>query len=264
MLEVKSLTVKVKNDAPILSDVSLSIDTGSCIGLTGASGSGKTTLIKSIMGMYGGDLEIPHGEILLDGDNLLKHTAKERRKLCGKVIGFIPQNPMTAFFPHTKIGHQMAETFRLHASMDKKQALALAADVLQRVNLSDTKRILNAYPGELSGGMLQRIAMALFLGTKPKYVLADEPTSALDEANRDLLLDLLREYQQSSAILFISHDTEAMKALCPITHVMEHGKVIETQETEQLFLHPQQPWTKRFAAAACHREEVDWKWTALS
>lgn len=158
MLEVKSLTVKVKNDAPILSDVSLSIDTGSCIGLTGASGSGKTTLIKSIMGMYGGDLEIPHGEILLDGDNLLKHTAKERRKLCGKVIGFIPQNPMTAFFPHTKIGHQMAETFRLHASMDKKQALALAADVLQRVNLSDTKRILNAYPGELSGGMLQRIA----------------------------------------------------------------------------------------------------------
>ena len=82
MLEVKSLTVKVKNDAPILSDVSLSIDTGSCIGLTGASGSGKTTLIKSIMGMYGGDLEIPHGEILLDGDNLLKHTAKERRKLC--------------------------------------------------------------------------------------------------------------------------------------------------------------------------------------
>lgn len=106
--------------------------------------------------------------------------------------------------------------------------------------------------------------MALILGTKPQYVLADEPTSALDEANRDLLLDLLREYQQSSAILFISHDTEAMKALCPITHVMEHGKIIETQGTEQLFLHPQQPWTKRFAAAACHREEVDWEWTVLN
>lgn len=264
MLEVKNLTVKVKNGAPLLNDVSLSVDTGTCIGLTGASGSGKTTLIKAIMGMYGVDLEIPQGEILLDGDNLLKHTTKELRKLCGKVIGFIPQSPMTAFFPHTKIGHQIAETFRLHASLDKKQALALAADVLQRVNLSDTKRILNAYPGELSGGMLQRIAMALILGTKPQYVLADEPTSALDEANRDLLLDLLREYQQSSAILFISHDTEAMKALCPITHVMEHGKIIETQGTEQLFLHPQQPWTKRFAAAACHREEVDWEWTVLN
>ena len=169
MLEIKNLTVKVKNDTPILTDVSLSIDEGTCIGLTGASGSGKTTLIKSIMGMNSGDLEIAQGQILLDGDNLLIHGAKER-----------------------------------------------------------------------------------------------EPTSALDEANRDLLLELLRKYQKTAAILFISHDTEAMKALCPITHVMERGKIIETQATEQLFIHPQQPWTKRFAEAACHREEVNWKWTALN
>lgn len=101
MLEIKNLTVKVKNNAPILTDVSLSIDEGTCIGLTGASGSGKTTLIKSIMGMNGGDLEIPQGQILLDGDNLLTHSAKERRMLCGETIGFIPQNPMTAF-SHTQ------------------------------------------------------------------------------------------------------------------------------------------------------------------
>lgn len=264
MLEIKNLTVKVKNGAPILTDVSLSIDEGTCIGLTGASGSGKTTLIKSIMGMNGGDLEIPQGQILLDGDNLLTHSAKERRMLCGKTIGFIPQNPMTAFFPHAKMERQIIETLRMHTGLDKKQAHALAENVLCQVNLTDTKRVLSAYPGELSGGMLQRIAMALILGTKPKYVLADEPTSALDEANRDLLLELLREYQKTAAILFISHDTEAMKALCPITHVMEHGEIIETQATEQLFIHPQQPWTKRFAEAACHREEVNWKWTALN
>lgn len=101
MLEIKNLTVKVKNDTPILTDVSLSIDEGTCIGLTGASGSGKTTLIKSIMGMNSGDLEIAQGQILLDGDNLLIHGAKERRALCGKTIGFIPQNPMTAF-SHTQ------------------------------------------------------------------------------------------------------------------------------------------------------------------
>ena len=247
MLEIKNLTVKVKNDTPILTDVSLSIDEGTCIGLTGASGSGKTTLIKSIMGMNSGDLEIAQGQILLDGDNLL-----------------IPQNPMTAFFPHAKMERQIIETLRMHTGLDKKQAHALAENVLRQVNLTDTKRVLSAYPGELSGGMLQRIAMALILGTKPKYVLADEPTSALDEANRDLLLELLRKYQKTAAILFISHDTEAMKALCPITHVMERGKIIETQATEQLFSHPQQPWTKRFAEAACHREEVNWKWTALN
>ena len=120
MLEIKNLTVQAKNDVPILRDVSLSLNTGACVGLTGASGSGKTTLIKSIMGMYGGDLEVPRGEILLDGDNLLVHPLKERRKLCGKVIGFIPQNPMTAFFPHAKVergvlnpNHQKSRAHRL-------------------------------------------------------------------------------------------------------------------------------------------------------
>lgn len=133
MLEIKNLTVQVKNDVPILRDVSLSLNTGACVGLTGASGSGKTTLIKSIMGMYGGDLEVPRGEILLDGDNLLAHPLKERRKLCGKVIGFIPQNPMTAFFPHAKVGRQITETLQMHTGLDKKQAQSLATDVLRQV-----------------------------------------------------------------------------------------------------------------------------------
>ena len=123
---------------------------------------------------------------------------------------------------------------------------------------------MNAKPRQLSGGQKQRVAIARALSMEPEVLLFDEPTSALDEANRDLLLELLREYQETAAILFISHDTEAMKALCPITHVMEHGKIIETQATEQLFIHPQQSWTKRFAEAACHREEVNWKWTALN
>lgn len=264
MLEIRNLTVQTKSSVPLLNNVSLSIDTGTCIGLTGASGSGKTTLIKAIMGMCGGDLEVPEGEILLDKDNLLKHSGKERRMLCGKVIGFIPQNPMTAFFPHAKIGRQVTETLRIHTGADKKQAEILSAGVLSQVNLADTRRVMNAYPRELSGGMLQRITMALILGTKPRYVLADEPTSALDEVNRDLLLELMKAYQKNAGILFISHDTEAMKRLCPVTHVMEHGRIIETQTTGELFLHPRQPWTKRFAEAACHREEVEWKWTALN
>ena len=165
---------------------------------------------------------------------------------------------------NVQLGRQITETLQMHTGLDKKQAQSLATDVLRQVNLPDTKRVMNSYPGELSGGMLQRIAMALILGTRPQYVLADEPTSALDEANRDLLLELLMSYQNSAAILFISHDVEAMKALCPVSHVMEHGKIIETQATVELFLHPQQPWTKRFAEAACHREEVEWKWTALN
>lgn len=264
MLEIKNLTVLRKNGAPILQDVSLCIDRGDCACLTGASGSGKTTLLKAVMGMQDHDLKISKGEILLDGGNLLNRSPKERRMLCGKVLGFIPQNPMTAFFPHAKIGRQMTETLQMHTGLNKRQAGALALDVLRQVNLTDGRRVMNACPGELSGGMLQRIAMALILGVRPPYVLADEPTSALDEANRNLLLELLKEYQEHAAILFISHDTGAMKRLCPVTHVMEHGRIIETQATGELFIHPQQPWTKRFAAAACQREEVNWQWTAWS
>ena len=264
MLQIKNLSVYGKNTGQILTDVSLELSKGACIGLTGASGSGKSTLIKAILGMHREELVISQGEIVLDDENLLCKSPKERRLLCGTTFGFIPQNPMTAFFPHVKIGVQVMETLRLHKGMDKRQAGARMAEVLRQVNLKDVERVSNAYPGELSGGMLQRVAMALILGTRPQYILADEPTSALDEANRDQLLELLSQYRQDAGILFISHDVEAMKLLCSVTHVMEHGHVIETQPTKQLFLSPRQPWTKRFSEAANHREEVDWQWTALN
>ena len=152
--------------------------------------------------MNSGDLEIAQGQILLDGDNRLIAWCEEHTSALREDDWISPQNPMTAFFPHAKMERQIIETLRMHTGLDKKQAHALAENALRQVNLTDTKRVLSAYPGELSGGMLQRIAMALILGTKPKYVLADEPTSALDEANRDLLLELLRKYQKTAAILF--------------------------------------------------------------
>ena len=264
MLEIKALTVRGKDAAPILTDVSLAVSQGECVGLTGASGSGKTTLIKSILGMLNEELRVTGGQLLLDGVDQLQTPARERRLLCGRVFGFIPQNPMTAFFPHARVGAQMTETLRLHTGIDRTAARALAAETLRQVNLADTGRVMDAYPGELSGGMLQRVAMALILGVKPKYLLADEPTSALDEANRDQLLTLLGAYKDCAGILFISHDIEAMQALCPLTHVMEHGHIIESQPTEQLLLSPQQPWTRRFVEAAGRREEVDWHWTPLN
>ena len=128
MLEIKNLSISGKRNEPILKEVSLAMAQNDCIGLTGASGSGKTTLIKAIMGMCDGELAIDAGEILLDGENLLKKSSKERRLLCGTTFGFIPQNPMTAFFQHTKIIVQMTETFMLHSALDKNAARRLAID----------------------------------------------------------------------------------------------------------------------------------------
>lgn len=263
MLEVEHLTIQSKNADKILSDVTLTISPGECAGLTGSSGSGKTTLIKAILGMQGEGLSVTSGRIILDGSDLSRKSAKERRQLCGKIFGFIPQNPMTAFFPHVRIGTQIEETFCRLTGVNRYTARILAANTLNQVNLDHVERIMSAYPGELSGGMLQRIAMALILGTKPKYILADEPTSALDEGNRNQLVELLRCYQERAGILFISHDAQAIKTLCPFTRVMEHGRIIETQPTEQLFISPIQPWTKRFIEAASKCEEVIWQWTAL-
>lgn len=263
MLEIKNLSVKGKKGTDILRNVSLSLADGKRLCLTGASGSGKTTLIKTIMGVQNSGLEVTCGEILVDGKNLLNLSEKERRKLCGKVFGFIPQNPMISFFPHKKISAQMTETFMLHMHIGKKEAELLAEESLKKVNLMDTRRILSSYPGMLSGGMLQRIAMALILGTKPDYIFADEPTSALDEKNRNLLLEQLKAYD-GKGLLFVSHDVEAMQWLCPDTLVMENGQLIESQLTSALFETPKELWTKRFVHAANQRRKGDdLHWTAL-
>lgn len=249
MLEIKNLTVGGSGPCPVFENVSLCVRKGECLGLTGASGSGKTTLIKTVLGMQGPGLDVRAGGILLDGEDLLGKPMRERRRLLGRVFGFIPQNPMTAFFPHARIGSQMTETLRLHTAEDRREARLLAGRVLRQVNLKETERILNAYPHELSGGMLQRVSMALILGMMPQYILADEPTSALDEGNRDLLLELLAAYRVHGGILFISHDIAAMKKMCPQTYVMEYGTAMETQ---------------RFGEAVPARQEVEWEWTELN
>ena len=239
---------------PVLKDICLQVKEGEYLAVMGPSGSGKSTLMNLI-----GCLDKPtKGELFLTGEDLLAMKENRLAEVRLRKIGFVFQN--FQLLPRQSAAENVALPL-IYAGVPRKKRIEKAKAALEKVGLAER---ISFQPNQLSGGQKQRVAIARAMVNEPKLLLADEPTSALDEANRDLLLDLLREYQQSSAILFISHDTEAMKALCPITHVMEHGKVIETQETEQLFLHPQQPWTKRFAAAACHREEVDWKWTALS
>ena len=260
MLTVSNLTISSAEGKCLLKDVSMSLDQDERICLTGASGAGKSTLIRVIMGIGGNGLSVLSGDVQLDGKSILNLTTRERRDLCGKTFGFIPQNSMTAFFSNIKIGRQISETYQNRLQLSKKEAYKLARETLEKVNLRDADRVLNAYPSQLSGGMLQRIAMSMILGMKPRYILADEPTSALDISNRAHLIQLLADYQEGG-ILFISHDIEAIQKLCPVTCVMENGQIIERQDTSQLFSSPQQKWTIRFAQAAerNHTEAERWK-----
>lgn len=199
MMEVKDLTARTRKGKLLLDHVSFTLEPGGCTGLTGASGSGKTTLLKALLGVSDSDVAICGGQFLLDGKDLLQQTEKVRRELCGTTLGFIPQNPMTAFNLHVSVGAQMAETFRKRLHIEKRAAQKLSMEALKKVHLTDSERVYRAYPGQLSGGMLQRVTMAILLGLSPRYIFADEPTSALDEDNKSYLTQELARMKQQCA-----------------------------------------------------------------
>lgn len=249
MLKIDNICVFAKGKDPLLNNISLQLKKGQVIGLTGASGAGKTTIMKAILGMLGSNCAITKGDILIDDIEMEKLSDKERRRLCGKTIGFIPQNPMTAFDPRVKIGNQVYETFKIHLKIKRNESDSLISQQLKELNLSDVQRVLNSYPCQISGGMLQRIAVAILLGLKPKYILADEPTSALDEENSKILIEILNKQRKNAGILLVSHDINSLKTLCDKVIVMENGKIIEENTMTNLLTYPQKLWTKSFALA---------------
>lgn len=263
MLKINQLSVKEKSGRLLLDQVSLEIPSGAIIGLTGHSGSGKTTLLQSIFGMLHSDCQIKDGKIFMDDTDLLCLSRREHRGLCGKKIGFIPQNPMTAFDSRLKIGYQIQETFQRRLKLNQSNAIALAIEKLDLVNLKDIQRVLNAYPGELSGGMLQRVAAAMLLGMSPDYILADEPTAALDEENRNLLLDVLGKKMQDKGILLVSHDVDALQKFCNNVYVLGAGRVIEQGSMGQLLTKPQTNWMNRFASLSRLESRGRWEWEKL-
>lgn len=262
MLDVKNISVYGKKDKILLNNISLSLNTGEIIGLTGQSGSGKTTFIKSVMGVLDHTCRMSQGSITVDGLNISCLSNDKRRKICGTTIGFVPQNPMTAFDKRIKIGKQLHETFSAHLKINAEKSYKLSCQLLKEVNLTDTERIMNSYPSQLSGGMLQRIAMVIILGLNPKYILADEPTSALDEENKNILLSLILNKLNKCGILVISHDVQVLGLLSNIM-VMESGEITETGTLKKLMNNPKRQWTKQFSKVNIKQDRRYWQWTEL-
>ena len=252
MLEVNNLSVTARSGAQLLNQISFQIETGASMGLTGQSGAGKTTLLKALLGILSGGCQVSGGTIQVDGQSLWALSPRKRRELCGTTLGFIPQNPMTAFDPRLKMGRQMEETLRLRTGVSGKEAVEQAEALLAELGLSQPRRVLDSYPAQLSGGMLQRAAAALLLALHPRYILADEPTSALE---------LLEKQRETAGILFISHDVAALRTLCGTVHVMEHGMLTEQGTIQELLEHPKQAWTKEYAAANHPVSREGWTWT---
>lgn len=221
MITVADLNVKTICGKELLQTISFHLSPGEMIVVTGTSGSGKTTLLNVLMSIKSYHISCDY--LSIDGHQLFELTDKKKRELYGTTIGFIPQNPITAFHPLQTVGTQMCQTIQIKMNCSKKQAKKMATQALDEVNLNHTEKIFEALPTELSGGMLQRIAIAICFALQPRYIFADEPTVFLDEKNKTVVIDLLKKLQKKSGILLVTHELKPLSFQDASMLIIENG-----------------------------------------
>ena len=244
ILNLKNLSVSY-GDINILKDIDLSLKKGEILGIVGESGSGKSTLIKSIMGILDENASID-GEINFEGKDLASLSLKDYRKIKGKEISMIFQNPTEYFNPTRKISKQFIETIRSHNDISKQEIQKKSINTFKFLGLQDGKKIWNSYPFELSGGMNQRVAIALSIMLEPKILLADEHTSALDvTVQAQVVKELLKLRQKlNTSIILVTHNIGVASYMSDNIGVMYGGRIIEYGESEELINNPKHPYTK--------------------
>lgn len=252
MLEIRDLHVKFHvRSREAVAGVSLTIQDGEILGLVGESGSGKSVTAMSVAGLLPRRQCDYSGQVLLDGVDLLHAPRAELRKVQGKDIGVVFQEPQSCMDPLMKIGSQVEEVLCLHTHMDRAERRKLALEALAAVELPDPEAVYEKYPHQLSGGMCQRAMIAAAIVARPKLLLLDEPTTALDVTIQAQILELLKKLNRETgmSMLFISHNLAVVRKLCARVAVMQRGVLVEEGDTDQVFLHPQEDYTKRLIAA---------------
>lgn len=249
LLMVEGLEVVLRRKdkvVPIVQKISFDIGKGEIFGLVGESGCGKTMTCLSILNLLPVGIHKTGGRIELAGESLEGLTTDEWRKLRGDRIALIMQNPMSAFDPIRTIGDHFIETLLAHGNTYRKAAAKIAVEYLERVGLPDAGLLLRQYPFELSGGMLQRVIIAIALAQKPDLIIADEPTTALDATSQVQILDLLAEVRREfgTSILLISHDLGVIARLADSVAVMYRGQFVEQASVCELYSEPRHPYTQ--------------------
>ena len=250
LLEIKDLKVKFPDRKKILTavdGVNMEIRPGEIVGVVGESGSGKSVMSQSILRLREYDSAVEYeGQILFEGKDILKLTQKEMRHLRGNRIAVIFQDPMTSLSPVHTVGKQMSEVLLLHKKIGKAAAKEKCIELLKLVGIANPENCFKKYPYELSGGMQQRVMIAMALACEPALLIADEPTTALDVTIQEQILDLIAELNEKMgmSVLFITHDLGAMAQLCHSVRVMYLGNLVEEAETDELFENPLHPYTK--------------------
>ncbi len=229
-----------------LNDVSIHLKEGEVLGIVGESGSGKSVTAYSLMGLTAHPGKLLGGELHFNGHEIENMTEKDMRKIRGNEISIIFQDPMTSLNPVYTVGNQITEVIRLHTDKTKQQAKERARELLELVGINEPERRLKQYPHELSGGMRQRVMIAIALACEPKLLIADEPTTALDVTIQAQILELMMELKDKlgMAIIMITHDLGVVASMCERIAVMYAGRIVEYGATDDIFYHPKHQYTK--------------------
>ena len=254
ILSIRDLHLAIagrRRDTPILRGVSLDIAPGEVHGLVGESGAGKTMIGKAVLGIQPSRARIAAGSVRFDGRDVTRLPERERRRLMGRGMGLIPQDPMTSLNPAHRIGAQIADVLRLHLGLDRTAARERALELLNDVHIRAPERVLRQYPHELSGGMRQRVSIAIAFACRPKLIVADEPTTALDVTVQRQVLALIKrmQAQEGASILFVTHDLGVVAKICDRVTVLHGGRVLETGATRRIVEAPEHDYTRALIAA---------------
>jgi len=254
ILEVRGLTTSFTTRAGVIravTGVDFSVSRNEVLGIVGESGCGKSVTSLSILGLITSPGEVEAGEVIFDGKDLLTLSDAEMRKIRGDRIAMIFQQPQSSLNPVMKVGDQISEALEIHRSLKSKAARGRSLELMDMVGIPDAARRYDAYPHEMSGGMAQRVMIAIALACEPELLIADEPTTALDVTIQAQILDLMRVLQQETgtAIVLITHDLGVVAEMCDRAAVMYAGEIVEQTDVKTLFSDPQHPYTQGLIGA---------------
>ena len=260
ILKVENLNVTLRHrrvSKKLVEDVSFEVHPGECLGILGESGSGKSMTVKSVLGLLDKNFQVS-GSAIFDGQDLLKETKEELRRLRGSRITMVLQNPMTCFDPLYRIGNQMAETFATHTSWNAQEIRSRCLEILDQMRIRNGEEVLEKYPHQLSGGMLQRIMIGIAMALQPELLIADEPTTAIDAITQyEILEEFIRiKKQKNTAMLFITHDQGAISKVADRILVMNSGHVVDSGSFDHILKHADDPYTRMLVekrSAVMHR-----------
>ena len=260
ILKVENLNVTLRHrrvSKKLVEDVSFEVHPGECLGILGESGSGKSMTVKSVLGLLDKNFQVS-GSAIFDGQDLLKESKEELRRLRGSRITMVLQNPMTCFDPLYRIGNQMAETFATHTSWNAQEIRTRSLEILEQVRIRNGEEVLEKYPHQLSGGMLQRIMIGIAMALQPELLIADEPTTAIDAITQyEILEEFIRiKKQKNTAMLFITHDLGAISRVADRILVMNSGHVVDSGSFDHILKHADDPYTRMLVekrSAVMHR-----------